>query len=104
MILIPYLKTASDSPWDFAELFGHDKFLVEYSKISGQSHIARKFPSFCIYCFLQCTKGLVHFSVALLTDIHQMKCVAYRAGEPTVTDSEMYMLQPQIPEWQVKEV
>jgi 4a-hydroxytetrahydrobiopterin dehydratase len=32
------------------------------------------------------------------------KCVACRAGEPTVTDSEISMLQPQIPEWQVKEV
>lgn len=32
------------------------------------------------------------------------KCVACRAGEPTVTDSEIAMLQPQIPEWQVKEV
>lgn len=33
-----------------------------------------------------------------------MKCVACRAGEPTVTDSEIYMLHPQIPEWQIKEV
>ena len=32
------------------------------------------------------------------------KCVACRAGEPTVTDSEIKMLLPQIPEWQVKEV
>ena len=32
------------------------------------------------------------------------KCVACRAGEPTVTDSEIEMLHPQIPEWQVKEV
>ena len=32
------------------------------------------------------------------------KCVACRAGEPTVTDSEIEMLQPQIPEWQIKEV
>ena len=32
------------------------------------------------------------------------KCVACRAGEPTVTDSEIDMLHPQIPEWQVKEV
>ena len=33
-----------------------------------------------------------------------MKCVACRAGEPTMTDSEIYVLHPQIPEWQVKEV
>ena len=39
-----------------------------------------------------------------MTDLKQMKCVACRAGEPTVTDSEIDMLLPQIPEWQVKEV
>ena len=39
-----------------------------------------------------------------MTDLHQLKCVACRAGEPTVTDSEIDMLHPQIPEWQVKEV
>jgi len=39
-----------------------------------------------------------------MTDLHQMKCVACRAGEPTVTDSEIDILHPQIPEWQVKEV
>jgi 4a-hydroxytetrahydrobiopterin dehydratase len=32
------------------------------------------------------------------------KCVACRAGEPTVTEDEISMLHPQIPEWQVKEV
>ena len=30
--------------------------------------------------------------------------MACRAGEPTVTDSEIDMLLPQIPEWQIKEV
>ena len=39
-----------------------------------------------------------------MTDLHQIKCVACRAGEPTVTDSEIDILRPQIPEWQVKEV
>ena len=39
-----------------------------------------------------------------MTDLHQMKCVACRAGEPTVTDSEIEMLSPQIPEWRVREV
>src|SRR3990172_11261417 len=39
-----------------------------------------------------------------MTDLHQMKCVACRSGEPTLTDSEIYMLHPQIPEWQVREV
>ena len=32
------------------------------------------------------------------------KCVACRASEPTVTEDEISMLHPQIPEWQVKEV
>ena len=32
------------------------------------------------------------------------KCVACRAGEPTLTDQQIAALQPQIPEWQVKEV
>ena len=32
------------------------------------------------------------------------KCVACRAGEPTLTDQQIAALHPQIPEWQVKEV
>lgn len=39
-----------------------------------------------------------------MTDLHQMKCVACRAGEPTVTANEIDILLPQIPDWQVKEV
>ena len=39
-----------------------------------------------------------------MTNLHQMKCVACRSGEPPLPDSEIYMLHPQIPEWQVKEV
>lgn len=39
-----------------------------------------------------------------MSDLHQIKCVACRAGEPTVTEGEIDMLRPQIPEWQVKEV
>ena len=39
-----------------------------------------------------------------MADLHQMKCVTCRAGEPTVTDDEISVLHPQIPEWQVKEV
>ena len=39
-----------------------------------------------------------------MSDLRLMKCVACRADEPTVTDSEIEMLHPQIPEWQVKEV
>jgi len=32
------------------------------------------------------------------------KCVACRAGEPTLTDQQIAALKPQVPEWQVKEV
>ena len=39
-----------------------------------------------------------------MTDLHQMKCVACRAGEPTISQGEMYMMHPQIPEWMVREV
>ena len=38
-----------------------------------------------------------------MSDLYQMKCVACRAGEPTVTDDEIRVLQPQISQWQVKE-
>jgi len=33
-----------------------------------------------------------------------MKCVACRGGEPKLTESEISELQPQVAEWQVKEV
>lgn len=33
-----------------------------------------------------------------------MKCVACRGGEPTLTDAEIAELQPQVPDWQMKEV
>jgi 4a-hydroxytetrahydrobiopterin dehydratase len=39
-----------------------------------------------------------------MPDLQQMKCVACRAGEPTVTGDELKVLHPQIPDWQVKEV
>jgi len=39
-----------------------------------------------------------------MTELHQMKCVACRGGEPTLTDAEIAELQPQVPDWQVKEV
>jgi 4a-hydroxytetrahydrobiopterin dehydratase len=32
-----------------------------------------------------------------------MKCVACRAGEPTVTDGEMAAFHPQVPEWRIAE-
>ena len=39
-----------------------------------------------------------------MTDLHEMKCVACRGGEPTLTDAEIAELQPQVPDWQMKEV
>jgi len=33
----------------------------------------------------------------------QMKCVACRKGEPTVTEAEIVELHPQIPDWQIVE-
>jgi 4a-hydroxytetrahydrobiopterin dehydratase len=39
-----------------------------------------------------------------MTDLYQMKCVTPRGDEPTLAEGEIYMLQPQIPEWQIKEV
>ena len=39
-----------------------------------------------------------------MTNLSQFKCVACRGGEPTVTDAEIAEFQPQVPEWQIKEV
>ena len=39
-----------------------------------------------------------------MTELHQMKCVACRGGEPTLTNAEIAELQPKVPDWQVKEV
>ena len=36
--------------------------------------------------------------------LYEMKCVACRGGEPTLTDAEIKSLLPQVPEWQVIEV
>lgn len=33
----------------------------------------------------------------------QMKCIACRKGEPTVTDAEIAEFHPQVPEWQIVE-
>jgi len=33
----------------------------------------------------------------------QMKCVACRKGEPTITDAEIAEFHPQVPEWQIVE-
>ncbi len=39
-----------------------------------------------------------------MTKLAEMKCVACRGGEPTLTESQISQFMPQFPEWQVKEV
>jgi 4a-hydroxytetrahydrobiopterin dehydratase len=39
-----------------------------------------------------------------MTKLTQLKCVACRAGEPTVTSAELDELRPQVPDWQLLEV
>ena len=39
-----------------------------------------------------------------MTDLSQLKCVACRGGEPTLTDSEIAELHPQIADWQIIEI
>jgi 4a-hydroxytetrahydrobiopterin dehydratase len=39
-----------------------------------------------------------------MTDLSKLKCVACRGGEPTLTDAQIAEFQPQVPEWQVKEM
>ena len=34
----------------------------------------------------------------------QMKCVACREGEPTVTDAEIAEFNPQVPDWEIVEL
>lgn len=39
-----------------------------------------------------------------MTELTQMKCVACRSGEPTVTEEEISELKPEIPDWNLLEV
>jgi 4a-hydroxytetrahydrobiopterin dehydratase len=39
-----------------------------------------------------------------MTTLSAGKCVACRGGEPTLTDSEISELHPQVIDWQIKEV
>lgn len=39
-----------------------------------------------------------------MTDLHKMKCVACRGGEPTLTNEEILELEPDVPDWKVIEV
>jgi 4a-hydroxytetrahydrobiopterin dehydratase len=38
-----------------------------------------------------------------MSELTQMKCVACRAGEPTVTEQEIAEYQPQVPQWRIVE-
>jgi 4a-hydroxytetrahydrobiopterin dehydratase len=39
-----------------------------------------------------------------MNQLTQMKCVACRKGEPTVTDEEISEFHPQVPDWKILEV
>jgi 4a-hydroxytetrahydrobiopterin dehydratase len=39
-----------------------------------------------------------------MAELHQMKCVACRGGEPPLTADEITALQPAVPEWEVIEI
>src|ERR1700690_2124802 len=39
-----------------------------------------------------------------MANLSQLKCVACRGGEPTLTDRQIMEFQPQVPEWQIKEL
>ncbi|HEX8990320.1 MAG TPA: 4a-hydroxytetrahydrobiopterin dehydratase [Anaerolineales bacterium] len=39
-----------------------------------------------------------------MANLIEMKCVACRGTEPTLGESQIHQLMPQVPEWQVREV
>lgn len=39
-----------------------------------------------------------------MSKLAELKCVTPQRGEPTLVEGEIYMLHPQVPEWQIKEV
>lgn len=39
-----------------------------------------------------------------MSELSQLRCVSLRGGAPTLSNGEVYQLQPQVPDWQVKEV
>lgn len=36
-----------------------------------------------------------------MSELHQLKCAACRTGQPTLSESEIAEMQPQVPEWRV---
>jgi 4a-hydroxytetrahydrobiopterin dehydratase len=39
-----------------------------------------------------------------MNQLTQLKCIACRKGEPTVTDEEIAEFRPQVPDWDISEV
>ena len=39
-----------------------------------------------------------------MVNLYKLKCVACDGGEPTLTDEQIMALEPQVPEWQIKEL
>ena len=39
-----------------------------------------------------------------MAQLAELKCVACRGGEPTLTPEQVSALQPQVPDWRVREV
>ena len=39
-----------------------------------------------------------------MEQLTQMKCVACRRGEPTVTEAELAEFRPQVPDWQITQL
>ncbi len=39
-----------------------------------------------------------------MADLTQLKCVACRGGEPTLTEAQVAEFMPQVPDWQVRQV
>ncbi|MGA7193602.1 MAG: 4a-hydroxytetrahydrobiopterin dehydratase [Anaerolineales bacterium] len=39
-----------------------------------------------------------------MTNLSQLKCVACRGGEPTLTEAQIIEMKPQVAEWQIREV
>jgi len=39
-----------------------------------------------------------------MNNLSQLKCVACRGTEPTLTDAQIAELRPQVPDWQIKDV
>jgi 4a-hydroxytetrahydrobiopterin dehydratase len=38
-----------------------------------------------------------------VVELHQLKCIPCRGGDPSLTDAQIQQVRPQIPEWKVVE-